>query len=155
MSAAHKYHEILTPTDEEAKIACESSRLLAACLGQGESARIKLIDGEQEITVPVSAMRMLVDILVHMSHGDAVTLVRHHAELTTQQAADFLNVSRPFFVKLLEEGKITYRKVGTRRRVLFKDLVEYQRSSQVERADALDELAKQAKELDMGYDQGS
>ena len=152
MSVVHKYHEIYTPTDEEAGIARKSSRLLAACLGQGASVRIKLIDGEQEITVPMAAMRMLEGILGHMAQGDALTLVPHHAELTTQQAADFLNVSRPFFVKLLEEGKITYHKVGTRRRVLFKDLVEYQRSSQIERADALDELAQQAQELDMGYD---
>jgi len=152
MSVAHKYHEIHTPTDEEAKIACESSCLLAAGLGQGASVRIKLIDGEQEITVPMTAMRMLEGILGHMAQGDALTLVPHHTELTTQQAADFLNVSRPFFVKLLEEGKITYHKVGTRRRVLFKDLVEYQRSSQIERADTLDELAQQAQELDMGYD---
>lgn len=152
MSVAHKYHEIHTPTDEEAKIASESSRLLAAGLGQGASVKIKLIDGGQEITVPMAAMRMLEGILGHMAQGDALTLVPHHAELTTQQAADFLNVSRPFFVKLLEEGKITYHKVGTRRRVLFKDLVEYQRSSQIERADTLDELAQQAQELDMGYD---
>ncbi len=152
MCAAHKYHEIHTPTDQEAKIASESSRLLAACLGRGESARIKLIDGEQEITVPMTAMRMLVDILAHMAQGDAVKLVPHHAELTTQQAADFLNVSRPFIVKLLEEGKITYHKVGTRRRVLFKDLVEYKRNSQIKRADTLDELAQQAQELDLGYD---
>ena len=152
MSAAHKYQEIHTPTDEEAKIARESSRLLAACLGQRESAIIKLIDGEQEITVPASAMRMLVDILAHMSQGDAVALVPHYTELTTQQAADFLNVSRPFFVKLLEEGKITYHKVGTRRRVLFKDLSEYKRNAQIERIDALDELAQQAQELDLGYE---
>ncbi len=152
MSVVHKYHEIHTPTDEEAEIARKSSCLLADCLGQGALVRIKLIDGEQEITVPMAAMRMLEGILGHMAQGDALTLVPHHTELTTQQAADFLNVSRPFFVKLLEEGKITYHKVGTRRRVLFKDLVEYQRSSQIERADALDELARQAQELDMGYD---
>ena len=69
-------------------------------------------------------------------------MVAHHAELTTQQAADFLNVFRLFFVRLQEEGKITYHKVGTCRRVLFKDLVEYKLSSQVERVDALDELAE-------------
>ncbi len=141
----------MLPTEQDAKLARESSRLLAACIGRGESARLKVIDGNQEIAVPVSALRMLVDILAQMAEGNALTIVPHHAELTTQQAADFLNVSRPHLVGLLEHNELTYRKVGSHRRILFKDLVEYQQRSRVERKKALDELAGQAQELELGY----
>jgi len=139
------------PTEREAKLARESSRLLAACIGSGESARLKVIDGNQEVDVPVSALRMLVDILAQMAEGNAVTIVPYHAELTTQQAADFLNVSRPHLVGLLERNELPYRKVGSHRRILFKDLVEFQQRSRIERKKALDELAAQAQQMELGY----
>jgi len=77
---------------------------LAALIGSGETARIRVIDGDQYIAIPASALRMLVDILAHMADGESMTLVPQHAKFTTQQAADFLNVSHPFFAKLLESG---------------------------------------------------
>ena len=83
--------------------------------------------------------------------GNAVTIVPYNAELTTQQAADFLNVSRPHLVGLLESNELSYRKVGSHRRILFKDLVEYQQRTRIERKKALDELATQAQELGLGY----
>jgi excisionase family DNA binding protein len=139
------------PSDEDRKVAAESSRQLAALIGKGKEAQLRVIDGDEVITVPVSAMRMLVDILAYMAEGEAVAIIPQDAELTTQQAADFLNVSRPFFVKLLEEGKLEFHKVGSHRRVYFRDLVAYKEQSMGERRKALDELAKQAQDLNMGY----
>jgi excisionase family DNA binding protein len=139
------------PTEQEVRRAGASGRLLAACIGEGPAARVRVIDGNQEIEVPVSALRLLVDILAQMAQGNAVSIVPIHAELTTQEAADFLNVSRPFLIGLLEGGALPFRRVGTHRRVLFKDLMDYRARSQVNRKAALDELAAQAQALKIGY----
>ena len=130
MSAVTRIFDPVTPTERESQLAEESSRILSSYVRDTEEQTIRVIpEGERQkaVTIPAVAFRLLVDILAQMAQGNAVTLVPVQAELTTQEAADLLNVSRPFLVKLLEEGEIPYRKVGTRRRVLYKDIAEYKR----------------------------
>ena len=94
---------------------------------------------------------MLNGILNEMAQGNAVTLIPMHAELTTQQAARILNVSRPFLIEQLEKGVIPYRMVGTHRRVMFKDLTEYKQTMDRNRLNALEELSAIDQELGLGY----
>jgi len=156
MSAATRVLGPVTPTERESQLAEESSRILSSYLRDTEVLTIRVIpeSGRQEeaVTIPAVAFRLLVNILTQMAHGNAVTLIPVHPELTTQEAADLLNVSRRFLVKLMEKGEIPYRKVGTRRRVLYKDIAEYKRRIDERRQATLDELAVQAQELGMGYE---
>lgn len=143
------------PTDAEVTMAKESSRLLSLYLStKEESQSIRVIDqaGEHEaVKVPTAAFRLLIDILSEMAQGNAVSMIPVHAELTTQEAADMLNVSRPYLVKLLDSGAIAFHKVGSHRRVYYRDLVDYKMGIDGERNKALEALAAQAQELNMGY----
>jgi len=137
---------------EQAAEAVGSFRRFLAQVGESETVTLRPADGvdADEVTVPRAAFDLFLDVLSKMANGSAVTLVAVHAELTTQQAADLLNVSRPFLVKLLEDGEITFRKVGTRRRVLAQDLLDYRRRDDGQRHRAADELSRQAQALGLG-----
>jgi len=144
----------VAPTDEEAALAKESSRRLAQLLGHARDFRVQSRGNgkpPEPVALPLPAVRLLVEILTQMAQGNAVTLIPIHAELTTQQAADLLNVSRPFLVKLLEQGRLPFRKVGKHRRVRFSDVLVFKRHSDDARAAALQRLVAEGQELDMGY----
>lgn len=139
------------PSERDAELAGECSRQLATLVGKGRSTRLHLIDSDQDIELPPAALRLLVELLAQMAQGHAVSIVPLHAELTTQQAADFLNVSRPHLVGLLDRGDLPFREVGAHRRVLLPDLMDYRARSQKARQAALDALTGQAQELGLGY----
>lgn len=144
----------VAPTQADADLARESGQLLAPLAAETGEVRLRLEPAEgrsQRIDLPAAAVRLLVDILAQMAQGRAVTLIAVDAELSTQQAADLLNVSRPFLVKLLEDGQLPHRKVGTHRRVLFRDVLAFKQRSDEERHAALQALAEQGQALDMGY----
>lgn len=138
---------------EEAKVAL---RELSTLPRRKAASRIVQVrpDGEGKpvsVTVPREAFELFLEVLGQMANGNAVTIVPVYAELTTQQAADLLNVSRPFLIGLLEEGKIPFRLVGTHRRVKVADLVTYKQKDEAERQAVLDELTAEAEKHGLGY----
>src|SRR4051794_15265474 len=146
-------NEVVTPTLSEAALAKESGERLAARLSEAGELHLEVKTGttSEELVLPASALRLLVRALTEMGQGNGVTLTPIRAELTSQQAADLLNVSRPHLVKLLDEGAIPSRKVGTHRRVLLEDLLAYKREFLAGRQVALEELAALSQDLGMGY----
>lgn len=142
------------PTDRETKIAEAASRMLSGRLGRKSDLKLRLVDdrgGKEVITVPASAAELLVQILAEMAKGNAVTLAPIPAELTTQEAADLLNVSRPYLVDLLEAGKIPFRKVGTHRRIAMVDLLAYKSKTHAARMKDLEALTAEAQKFGFGY----
>src|SRR5580704_19504881 len=136
------------PSEAESVLAKETSRVLASHMGAAEPLQFRIGPAPEEtVRVPASAVRMLVRILEEMAKGNAVTLIPVHAELTTQEAADMLNISRPSLIQLLDEGKIEFRRVGTHRRVRFEALMEYKRQADADRRKVLEQLAAYDQEL--------
>lgn len=149
-------HTHSMPSAEEIAIARESGRALSNYLQtRAKTQQIKILDEKGKthaVSVPVSALLLLVDALTEIGEGNAVSVTPIHAELTTQDAADVLNVSRPFLVQLLERGEIPFHKIGTHRRIRYQDVIAYKERIDAEREKALDALAEQGQALKMGYE---
>jgi len=144
----------IAPSEHDIRLARESSRRLSPYMKRDLRVRIEDAPPEVDqpgIQLPAAAVHLLVRLLTQMAEGNAVTLMPIHAQLTSQQAADLLGVSRPFLVKLLDEKKIPFHKVGTHRRIQLSDLMAYKQQMDAQRHETLDELARQSQELDMGY----
>lgn len=144
-------HRQLPPTEEDSALARMSGTVLARHARANRPLRVRVTEQEQTIELPAGAVALLLEILQAMAAGRGVTIIPQNAELTTVQAAEILNVSRPFLIKLLENGTIPYHKVGTHRRVRMEDVMHYKEAIDREREAALDKLVEEAQNLDMGY----
>ena len=146
-------NKTLTKTDQ--RLAKSSLSIIEKVLKNQQksvkSIELTVTGDEARVTLPGKVLEHLQKILQSMAEGKTVSLIDNDEELTTQEAADILNTSRPYLVKLLESGEIPFTKVGKHRRVRFEDLNAYKKKRQREREHRLKELAKQAQELDMGY----
>jgi len=146
------------PSEKEKQIAQSSLKALGDIverLSARESFEL-LLDGHKDnghvrIEVPKRILGLLIEILTNMSKGIPFSLIPSETELTTQQAADFLKVSRPHLIKLLKAQEIPFKKVGSHRRILLEDIIEYSNRFKVEREKALEFLAQQAQDFNMGY----
>jgi len=151
MNAASR--ESVVPSPEQVKRAQQDIRKLSRLSGRAPL-RVQVLDetGErEELELSAATVRLLLGILEQTARGHSVAILPTATEVTTQQGAELLNVSRPFLIKLLEEGKIPFRKVGSHRRIRVDDLVRYKHEIDERREKTLAELAEQAQELGMGY----
>lgn len=114
--------------------------------------RIKIQETGAFITIPKKALTLLSAIIQNMAEGKTISIVPSNSEVSTQQAADMLNVSRPHLVKLLETKKIPFKKVGSHRRILLQDIMEYKERLDKKRESQLDFLSNQAQDLKLGYE---
>ncbi|HNR22207.1 MAG TPA: helix-turn-helix domain-containing protein [Steroidobacteraceae bacterium] len=137
------------PTEDEIAQAREAGRQLARLLPKDQRPLRLVTDNNRHemIALPPGAVRLFLDVLTQLGQGRAVTILPKKVELTTQDVADYLNVSRPYVVKLIETGKLPARTVGTRRRVAFQDLVKFDEVDRKRRRATLDELARLDQEL--------
>jgi excisionase family DNA binding protein len=144
-------------TKEDQKIALNSLQGFQLLSQQIKSSgkkgiKIKVQETGEFITIPKKAMKLLSVIIQNMAEGKTISIVPSNSEVSTQQAADMLNVSRPHLIKLLETKNIPFKKVGSHRRILSKDIMRYKEKQDKEREAQLDFLSEQAQDLNLGYE---
>ncbi len=138
------------PTPDETRKASEALSAFARALTDEGVLPIALgeADREVQIELPPALGELMLSVLTHVARGEMVTFVPYSADLTTQKAANLLNVSRPFLTKLLERGEIPFHRVGSHRRVRVNDLLAYKANRDGERERALDVLQRLGQDFD-------
>lgn len=139
--------------NKESAIADEASEILSRHAKHGEHLQLCITSAEQDemIVIPATIVPLLLGMLRMQANGLGIALMPLHSELTTGQAADILNVSRPYLIKLLEAGEIPYHKVGKHRRILMEDLILFKDKSQRQSRAAMQELVALSEDLGL-YD---
>lgn len=143
-------------TKSDQKIALSSIELLSlteekASKNNSNVITLKIEGSKELVSIPVKALKLLKSIISNMAEGKSIALVSTDSEISTQQAAEILNVSRPHVVKLLESGEIPFKKVGTHRRILIEDILNYESKLKERRRKNLNQLTKEAQKLNLGY----
>jgi excisionase family DNA binding protein len=141
------------PSADDTKLSQESSRILTTHLSPDDhQIEITAADGNKhQAIIPAAAYRLLVDALTLMAQGNSVSLTPIHAELTTQEAADLLNVSRSFLIEKIESGELPHHNLGKHCRINFSDLMVYKDQTDLATAQGLDEMVAISQELGL-YD---
>ncbi len=142
--------DVIRPTPEAIRAAEGALRSLSNHEPAGLVLRVRENGSSAEVALPGEMVPLLVEILGQIANGNGVRVVPLHAELTPPQAADLLNVSERYLVGLLESEALPSQEVGSHRRVKLGDLLDYKRVRDAERADALREMAEEARRLGLG-----
>ena len=147
------YSKMNKPSKDEQKVAIESYDVLASVINELrlENPEIEIEETKERIKIPLRALKLLSDILQAMSQGKLISIVPNATEVTTQKAAEMLGCSRPHFVKLLEEGKIEYTKVGKHRRVKYDDVVRFKKKMKEEQKQRIIDMMRSDEDLGL-YD---
>ncbi|MBI4817997.1 MAG: helix-turn-helix domain-containing protein [Deltaproteobacteria bacterium] len=155
MASAPRVEGLVVPTSEAQREAEAVLTKLGPLLKRRKAVRLSVESARgtrsERVLLPPLASDLLRQILELLASGNAISLLPVQSELTTQEAADLVNVSRPYLIKLLEEGRIPFRLVGSHRRIKATDLLAFKEKDDAERRTAADELARAAQDLDLGY----
>ena len=145
--------QIRRPSKTEQKMAIESLPALSSILSNihSEQTEIEIEETGERIKIPARALVFLGDILKAMGEGKPVSIVPVATEVTTQKAAEILGCSRPYLVKLLEEGAIEFIKVGKHRRIKFEDVVAYREKMEAQQKNDIIDIMCADEELGL-YD---
>jgi len=151
-----RIREVVPPplSEREKEMARVAQRCIVEALDHSRAAAIMLTTDSGEhpsVEVPPAALKLIGQLLGAMSEGRPVVLMPTEQEFTTVEAANFLNVSRPFVIKEMDSGRLPHRKVGSHRRIALEDLLAYAQKMRATQASALDRMAENAHELGLDY----